>query len=123
MNRMTKLLRHRLLGVCACRAEERDFDRLFHRATYAHDLAPQGLQVMRGQWARIALGNFFQYLRFTFRAKDGLLVFLLHMSDGLREFGAFVEQGDELGVERVDLDAQWREFRIDGLQGLVLGHG
>ena len=92
-NCVAELFEHRLFGVRARRAEEGDFNRLFHRAAHAHDLAPEGLQLRRGQRSWIALGDFLQHDGFALWAIDRLIVFLLNLTDLLREFSALVQQG------------------------------
>ena len=109
---MAEVLGCRRLRKRPDRPKEGDAERLLERQACRHHFAEEPGDAFLAQRTGIPFLNSAQDLRLTLRAIDdvGLPVMCLETTDRLRATGAAIEQRQQLGIDRIDLCTDWREF-------------
>jgi len=112
-----EILDRRLLAEGARRPQHGHALGRFERQAGRHDFAPDGGDMRALERPRVGASDFFDHLRHAVGAEEGGAFAFLDLADTLGHQGALVQQGEQLLVDVVDLDAQAGQFR-GGLWGV-----
>ena len=107
--RMAELFDGRLMGPSPLWAEVGDLHIVLEGESGGHDLAVNGKDGTLGKTARVHGNEFFQESILALGSIDLEAVPLFHDTDLMHEVGTLREEFKELGVESVDLDADFVE--------------
>ena len=109
-----KKLQRRLFAKGAGRAQVGYAHRRLERQTGRHDFAPDGLHMFALQWAGVGLLYFLDDCSHAIGPEEGRAFAALDLADFFSHAGALVQQREQLPVELVNLDAEFRQVGCHG---------
>ena len=114
----------REVAIAAFGTKVANSQRLFEVKTATHQLAIDGFDGFRRQWAGVQTGDFLEHRGFTMRCVDGNPGLPLELADFDNQFGPVVQQAHELAIDLINFPTDVGEdFLVHGGRlFFVVGH-